>query len=392
VLGRAAILLILLGALAFVEGRTDPATNRVRVIMLGEISEANALFLQWIDDNPKFTLKRIACAVLITGSVREGKRLVRVYMPRSKERLESEHDVAVFEDFTPLVIPVQYLDWFQQCVSEGMGIALIEYVNWGGTNDIHMWMAMEFYDLFPANVYMNDYPAAAGRTFYRVTNQGGPLDIPDIESTPMNSGHHGDMQARQAATVEGVWRGRGTPAMVTSTYGEGNTLQLAHGWDNIPSRFYTYMPDYIYNTLFSIAGIPFPEDFDLIHSIREMFISFNHRKRATLAVLEFVEKFGANPTRAEAELDSMYEEYARASELYLEASYVESSELLRKLIEEEFTRVDQELMMAKDSALFWIYVIEWTTVSSVGLLCGSIVWFLMIRRRLYRSVGTTRMV
>jgi len=45
---------------------------------------------------------------------------------------------------------------------------------------------------------------------------------------------------------------------------------------------------------------------------------------------------------------------------------------------------------ARDDALFWIFVTEWLAVTATGLICGFVIWTLMIRRRLYREVGITR--
>jgi len=45
---------------------------------------------------------------------------------------------------------------------------------------------------------------------------------------------------------------------------------------------------------------------------------------------------------------------------------------------------------ARDEALFWIFLTEWLTVSGTGLICGFIVWTLMIKRRLYKEVQVTR--
>ncbi len=46
---------------------------------------------------------------------------------------------------------------------------------------------------------------------------------------------------------------------------------------------------------------------------------------------------------------------------------------------------------AKDSALLWIYVIEWMATTATALMSGVVVWWLMIRRRLYREVTVTRL-
>jgi hypothetical protein len=43
----------------------------------------------------------------------------------------------------------------------------------------------------------------------------------------------------------------------------------------------------------------------------------------------------------------------------------------------------------KERALLWIYIIEWLTILATGMIFGSLLWALMVRRRLYREVGAT---
>lgn len=44
----------------------------------------------------------------------------------------------------------------------------------------------------------------------------------------------------------------------------------------------------------------------------------------------------------------------------------------------------------KDQAMLWIYLIEWSVVTSTFTICGVVVWTLMVRRRYYREIGSTR--
>jgi len=387
------LLLILLPLLipSQVLGRTD-SLGRVRILFLGEIASGNEVYLRWIGADPKFTITRVACDIEHLPSVAEAKRLARLYLPRTQKKILEDYDVLVLEDFTPDVLPLHVLDWFQDSVSKGIGIALIEFANWGGTNDIHKWMSLDFYNVFPAKIFLNDVPAIGGRTFYRVVNEKGPLNLPGIESVPLNAGHHGDISPRQGATTEAVWKGRGTPAMVTSRYGKGRTLQLDHGWDNIPGSTaieYRYMPDYIFNQVLCIADVPYPKDLETVHVVRDMFIQYEYREKATLAVLEFVERFGANPMKVERRLDSMKVGYRDASSKYLKEDYDGAETRLKELFS-EFSVIEEDLMRAKDRALLWIYIVEWTAVSGVSLLCGFLLWSLMVRRRLYKQVSTTR--
>ncbi len=371
--------------------RTDPQTGRVRVLFLGEVASTNILFLGWIAAEPQFVLNRIPLDVEWISEA-EARRFARIYLPRSQAELAKGYDVSVFEDFTPRVIPISFLDWLQSDISNGMGLALIEYVNWGGTNDIPRWMALQFYEVFPADVVMNDFPASSGRTHYQVMNRMGPLGVPGLESVALNQGHHGDMVPRQGATVEAVWKGRQTLCMVTSTYGRGFTLQLGHGWDNIPNDarlHYTYLIDYIFNQLFYISDLPYPQDLNLVHALRSTFVQYRDRRLATLAVLDFVERFGANPAEAVKALEEVENQHAWVSKQYLEGRYEEAMEGLSAILT-QFSHIERQLIRAKERALLWMYVAEWIGVAASLLVCTSLLWTIMVKRKLYKQVATTR--
>jgi hypothetical protein len=55
------------------------------------------------------------------------------------------------------------------------------------------------------------------------------------------------------------------------------------------------------------------------------------------------------------------------------------------------TEISNEAIRLKDQALLWVYVIEWLSVTGMGLLSGLVAWTLMIRRKLYRQVEATRL-
>jgi hypothetical protein len=180
--------------------------------------------------------------------------------------------------------------------------------------------------------------------------------------------------------------------MITSTYGEGHTLQLGHGWDNIPDHSrarYPYLMDYIFNQVFFIADLPFPEDLPLVHAVRGLFVSYSDRRKATVALLEFVARFGANPAKATAMLDSQLLRYSGAEKMYLSGEYERARGELSDLID-EFPEIDLILVNLKDRALFWIYLVEWSSVSGASLVGGFVLWSLMVKRKLYRQVATTR--
>jgi hypothetical protein len=57
---------------------------------------------------------------------------------------------------------------------------------------------------------------------------------------------------------------------------------------------------------------------------------------------------------------------------------------------EEFQVVSTESMRLRERALLWVYVVEWLAVTGTLLVCGMVLWTLMIRKRLYRQVAVTR--
>jgi hypothetical protein len=44
----------------------------------------------------------------------------------------------------------------------------------------------------------------------------------------------------------------------------------------------------------------------------------------------------------------------------------------------------------RERALLWVYITEWFVVTGTMIICGSVIWALMIRRRLYKEVAVTR--
>lgn len=57
---------------------------------------------------------------------------------------------------------------------------------------------------------------------------------------------------------------------------------------------------------------------------------------------------------------------------------------------EMYSQVDREAIEVKNTALLWIYLIEWFVVTGTAMGSGVLLWSLMIRRRFYRQVSVTK--
>mgnify|MGYP000601389921 CR=1 FL=1 len=114
------------------------------------------------------------------------------------------------------------------------------------------------------------------------------------------------------------------------------------------------------------------------------------RDRALIiCILDFVERFGANTDQLYADLLAVQQEKAMVNELYVNGEFDESYDMMDDL-QKKLAALSADAMRLKDAALRWVYFVEWLTVIGTSLACGSVVWILMVRRRLYRDVAVTR--
>ncbi len=394
---RSILLLLVVSAVSLPAGhcRSNPATGEIRVLFLGEFAAGNRIMLDWIVAEPRFVLTVVPCS-LQNVPQSEAKRMTRLYVPRTYELLVGGYDALVFEDFGPMPLLSSAIENFRRGVEEGMGLALIEFANWQGVGSsyIDAWLATAMAGTFPALVDpKTDVPASEGRTFYKVVRRDPIFDLPGVESVPMNGGHHGDIFPKPGSVVQAEWRGRGTPALITGSYGEGNTLQLDHGWDNTlaEARVWEYCPDLIYNQVLFVAAEPVPPDLEIAHQARKLFIEARIRRVVTVSTLDFIEKFGGTVIKAARklqELDGLVEEAER--------SYVKDMDplvavnLLNQVMD-RYPELEVEMMELKQRSLLWIYVIEWCVVSATATVTAGLVWTLMVKRARYRLVETTRL-
>ena len=92
----------------------------------------------------------------------------------------------------------------------------------------------------------------------------------------------------------------------------------------------------------------------------------------------------------EAAIAKVDAEYAKAQQLYREQRWDEGLQLLKQ-VHSSLSSLEQKAIVLKQRALFWIYLTEWLAVTAVLLLSGFVLWTLMIRRRLYGEVRSTRL-
>jgi hypothetical protein len=182
------------------------------------------------------------------------------------------------------------------------------------------------------------------------------------------------------------------PCYVTWKVEAGRTFAMCHDWTPgggwVMSRW-DYYRDYSINLMLYLAGRSLPSGHLEIHEYRKFIHELALSKSMLYALLEFVESFGGNSGPIDDSIGELDLIVSDAQELYLEHEFSEAlanaQDAMARMREIEALAVE-----LKNEALFWVYLVEWLSVTGVSLLSGTVVWFIMVQRRLYREVKVTR--
>ena len=102
------------------------------------------------------------------------------------------------------------------------------------------------------------------------------------------------------------------------------------------------------------------------------------------------EKFGADSGRMGELMSPISDKYRQAKESYLGQDFEAAGNLMNEIFE-EISEAENQVVKIKENVLIWVYVVEWLTVTSTLMISGSVIWTVMVRRKLYREVGTTQL-
>lgn len=386
--------------------KVDPLSNLIRVVCIGESHIHETRLPLLLGSDPRLTYQPIpanwyeSTFQAVGGGRKDALKFMRQYMPRTYGRLIDTYDVILLSDFEVDIITEEQFSWMEQSVREaGMGLGKYE-MNYdpGHFGTFNRFVASSIYLALPADLQWGQIIPKPLEGIYPVpipgTGEPHPmLDLPGMNQFKvLNEGTYGYEIPRPGATVIARFKPKDEDAMIIRDYGEGKTLACLPGHDKIDSNaiaMWPYTIDFWVNQMWYLAGLGIPDDVELVHQLRERSLTYSSEKSLTTAVIEFVEKFGASTKRLYDELSDVDDLKRDSNRLYLEEQYQESLEKLEEAFE-GLKRVADDSVKVKETALFWIYMIEWFTVTGTCVITGFVLWTLMVRRRLYRQVEVTR--
>ena len=376
--------------------RADPETGRVRILYIGDGWGPSPVPI--ITADPAFTLISVPTSTLhgdfggTSFSPEAMRKLVRLYMPRTYGDMLSKHDLTILSDANPFFMNQNHLDWIRSSTTnEGFGLIMVGGVESFGAPKGMPWTPLE--DMLPVDISSD----LEGGYYYPSFKVEAARDHPFTRSLPWETIplFHGmnRLFLKEGAILLLKAEGHPHPPLSYWDFGEGRCVAHAPDWtpasgqDVMRWEFYL---DYVGNIAYLAAQNTIPEDYLLVHSLRTGFWSTRVRLTSIADTLSFVEKFGANPNPIERKMGEAGDLVRGAENLYVRKELDAAMGKLEE-IEEALVRLQEDAMVLKDQALFWVYFIEWLVTVGTVLMSGLLVWTLMVRRRLYHEVGETRL-
>jgi len=389
------ILLLILGQPALSRPAVDPATGLVRALYIGDCYGKTPFY--YLQEEPMFQVTPIPASLHESRFTwEEMKRSLRRYMPRTYREHAGKYDLVLLSDTGFGLFSPAQLMWFKRGVVEGgQGILMVGgYQSFGGKAPEPSWGGSSVEDVLPVSCLDGQVWETGSFIPVPVDQQAGFSSALPWKGVKPFLGMNIVKTKETAVEILSPSSGPKGPLLVYWEVGNGsglaNTPDLTPGWGR-EFMLWEFYPDYVSDLLYLLARLRVPQDVGMMHSVRTALLEYREERSLLLSLADFMGKFGATTAPIErrlAELDGMK---AEADHLYTEQDY---EAVLSKMDElsASLKELGREAVRLKERALMWVFLSEWFAVSATLMICGYILWSLMIRRRLYREAGMTRLV
>ena len=360
-------------------------------------------------EDPKITVAPILAELAFVTRY-EMTRFMRIYLPRTKKQLTENYDLVALAAIRSDHLPANFEKWIAEGVLEGNLSVLMsdDPVSFGCVDawegmGAPGWMRTPVGKILPVDDDSRVNCEGILFKFKPVTNSPFTAGIP-WEQGPWVFAHNRPT-ARPGATIlmrTSKERPRGggnvflpiknSPVLIYWDIEKGRSVALVYDWGgNGMTDFYRweYWRDAIARFFYLPVNAKPPVDVELSHLIRQMITQYNVKSGLVVSMIEFTDKLGANTRKVEAELADIGIERKKADEMWIQGDFQECKTTMEKALKDLDT-ASNDALAAKRSALFWIYLTEWSVVTGTLCAVGGLVWTLMIKRAVYREVETTK--
>jgi uncharacterized membrane protein len=380
------------------EQKRDPVTGKIRILYFGDAFAGPSPYPVYANDPLTSIIPIMASTFHYSPAVI--KRHMRIYMPRTEERLVDGFDVIVVSDAGIQAFRTDYFTWFRDAVIEkGFGLVMIGgLLSFGAVpNFPGSWGETVVSEVLPVELLPEGWEEDDG---YLEINQP---DNPFMKVLPFGEmGRYGlfyganIVAERQGVSSLAYYRVVSTserhPFFVYWEVGEGASYAMTADWTPAGGTNFlkwAHYADYALNVAMYVSGGKIPEDISVVYEARRLMGDYRNLRETLNSVIEFVSRFGANMAPAEKILGEAQEIRSMGDQGYLDGEMDVAVARLQEALG-VLTRASEKAYDLRDQALLWVYLTEWLVVAGTGMICGFVLWTVMIRRKLYREVGETR--
>ena len=332
-------------------------------------------------------------ASTVVYSIEIAKRSIRLYMPRRYDILSS-YQVIILSDANAAIFTPSHLSWIRDAVGDdGSGLVMIGgYEAFGGMAGHADWGLTAVGEALPVDCLPGEW--TGGKVIILEPEHPFVASLPiepNLEWMRLYDGNMVEVREGALKLAETVDR-EVNPFWVTWDFGAGRSFAISGDWTpggGVVFMRWEYYGDFANNLMLYMSRNELPDDLQTVHMARSRFYEYKSSKAYLYSVMEFGEKFGANMDRVVEIIEEADGKFSDATGAYLDLDYESSlgalDEALQVLVDG-----NEVAFRLKDQAMLWIYLIEWSVVTSTFTICGVVVWTLMVRRRYYREIGSTR--
>jgi hypothetical protein len=127
----------------------------------------------------------------------------------------------------------------------------------------------------------------------------------------------------------------------------------------------------------------------LVHEVRSNLRLYRDTRSTMYEVMNFLEQFGANTNSLEERIGEIEQKRVDSEDAYLVQDFETSNELILQALEDS-VEIRDSIEDLRNRTMLWIFLTEWSVVTGTMMIAGTAIYWLMVRRALYREVSVTR--
>ena len=382
--------------------RVDPEKGIIRTLFIGDAFLEPYFPAPLLIEDPMMDMTLVPAQIGrvglgYLGTITKARRMIRIYLPRTKQDLWSTYDVVMMAAVQADYLSPEFQTWVRDGVmDDGMGFIMgDDPASFGGIvdgiNPNPSWASTPIGEILSVECATDRKDWGSSYFEVIVVEPENPM-VRGLDWTGLRLRAHNRVYDREGTEIVIRAKNVASPVLAWWKVGNGRSISLLYDWGKPGCIVYRW-PDlgtFYANLVYYSAQVAIPEDTELMKLMRNRIIYFSSLNSYVVSLSNFADKFGANTKSIYKALEAAYGERRKVEKLFVAGDFNGAIDSLEKAIE-----IMSEISMIADNAmnraLFWVYLSEWFVVAGTSMMCGFVIWSLMIRRTKYKEVETTRL-